>query len=144
MTGRHGLGALLVAAAIAVAACSGSGGTPAPATPAAPAASPSAAAAGSAAPQSGTAKCEVGGTAATTTEIKNFSFQSGLTVKAGEAITFTNGDSTAHTVTMDDGSCDTGRIEAGASATVKFDTPGTYAFHCKIHPSMKATVVVSG
>ena len=48
-----------------------------------------------------------------------------------------------HTVTADDGSFDTGKIDPGASATITVDTAGTFAYHCNFHPSMKATITVT-
>lgn len=30
-----------------------------------------------------------------------------------------------------------------ASATITFSTPGTYTYHCSVHPDMVATVVVT-
>jgi len=152
MIDRTRLGAMLVVAAMALAACSGSAATPgaatvAPATQAATPASQAPATAPASAPASASAAvaCTVGsGSAATTAEIRNFAFPAGLTVKAGGSITFTNADSAPHTVTMEDGSCDAGRISSGSSATITFTAPGTYAFHCAIHTSMKGTVVVTG
>ena len=148
MIDRTRLGATLVVAAMALAACSGSAATPGAATvaPATQAATPASQAPASApASASAAGACTVGsGSAATTAEIRNFAFPAGLTVKAGGSITFTNADSAPHTVTMDDGSCDAGRISSGSSATITFTAPGTYAFHCAIHTSMKGTVVVTG
>ena len=66
-----------------------------------------------------------------------------ITVKAGTIVTFTNDDTTAHTVTSDDGTFDTGTIAAGDSLTLPFDEPGTFAYHCEIHPSMTGTVIVT-
>jgi len=65
------------------------------------------------------------------------------TVAAGTTVTFTNKDLTSHSATADDGtSFDTGLIGQNESATVTFDTPGTYTYHCTPHPTMKATIVV--
>jgi plastocyanin len=75
--------------------------------------------------------------------IQNFAFApQSLEIAAGTTVTWTNTDSTTHTATADDNSWDTGDIAPGASASVTFDTPGTYTYHCSIHPSMTATVVV--
>lgn len=66
-----------------------------------------------------------------------------LTVKAGTTVTFTNKDLTSHSATASDGvSFDTGLIGQNESATVTFDKPGTYAYYCSVHPSMKGTIVV--
>ena len=132
MTRRLGPGAAALAAALFAAACAG-GGTPAPA-----ASQPAAASAAS-----GAAGCQVvpGGTG-TAAEIKSFTFPTGVSVKAGESVAWTNGDSASHTVTFDDGTCSSGQIPAGTTVVVQYDTPGTHAFHCEIHASMKGTIVV--
>jgi plastocyanin len=82
-----------------------------------------------------------GGTAVT---ISNFAFQpASLQITAGSSVTWTNQDSTAHTVTSDSGAFDSGALAPGASFTQMFMTPGTYTYHCQIHPFMTATIVVS-
>jgi len=43
---------------------------------------------------------------------------------------------------MDDGSCDTDTINANASAMLVFNAPGTYTYHCKIHPGQMKDVTV--
>ena len=76
--------------------------------------------------------------------IKDFAFgPAELSVAAGTTVTFVNNDATAHTATADDGSWDAGQIAPGESATVTLDTAGTFAYHCMIHPSMKATLTVT-
>jgi plastocyanin len=47
----------------------------------------------------------------------------------------------AHTVTADDGSFDSGKKTDGEFHH-KFDKPGTYGYHCSIHPDMKGMVTV--
>lgn len=79
----------------------------------------------------------------TTITISGFAFPESTTVAAGSTITITNEDSDEHSFTADDGSSFDTDIEAGESADVTApSTPGTYAFHCKYHSSMKATLVV--
>lgn len=63
-----------------------------------------------------------------------------LTVKAGTAVAFMNEDGAPHTATGD--GWDTGRLNRGDSTEIAFDTPGTYAYACAIHPSMKGTIIV--
>ena len=48
-----------------------------------------------------------------------------------------------HNITADDGSFTSGELVAGASYSATFDTPGTYGYHCSIHPTMKGTVTVT-
>ena len=66
-----------------------------------------------------------------------------VALPAGQTVTFTNEDGVSHTVTLDDGSCDTGPISGGASAGLTFSAAGSYPFHCAIHPSMTGTIEVS-
>jgi plastocyanin len=70
-----------------------------------------------------------------------------LTIKAGTTVTWKNTTAAAHTVTSDDGkSFDSGSANpiAPQSGTFSFTftTAGTFAYHCAIHPFMKATIVV--
>jgi plastocyanin len=67
-----------------------------------------------------------------------------LTVQAGQALRFTNSGKIAHTATQSQGAFDTGFLKAGESATLRFDTPGTFAFFCQPHPWMQGTIVVEG
>lgn len=77
-------------------------------------------------------------------DIKGFKFTAPASVKAGAKVEVRNEDSTAHTVTADDGSFDAGEIAAsGEGSFTAPSAPGTYAFHCNIHPSMKAELVVT-
>lgn len=64
-----------------------------------------------------------------------------LTVAVGTTVTWGNNDSTTHTTTSDAAGWNA-TFNAGATTTVKFDTPGTFAYHCTIHPFMKGTIVV--
>ena len=65
-----------------------------------------------------------------------------VTIQVGDSVTWTNADSVAHTATAGDGSFDTGSIANGDSETVTFDTAGTFAYICSIHPQMTGSVVV--
>lgn len=75
--------------------------------------------------------------------IQDFAFQPRtVTVGVGDSVTWTNQDGVGHTATADDGSFDTDTIAAGSSASVTFDSAGSFPYHCEIHPSMTGTVVV--
>ena len=77
--------------------------------------------------------------------IANFAFDPAtVTMNVGDSVTWNNQDGTAHTATAGDGSFNTGNIAAGGSATVTFDTAGTFAYACSIHPQMSGSVVVQG
>ncbi|HEX2851015.1 MAG TPA: cupredoxin domain-containing protein [Acidimicrobiales bacterium] len=72
---------------------------------------------------------------------KGFAF-SGATVKAGATVKVVNQDGTAHTVTADDGSFDVRVDGNGTGSFTAPSKPGTYPFHCSIHPSMHGTLTV--
>ena len=75
--------------------------------------------------------------------IVDFSFQpTPLRVSPGTRVVFSNQDSTAHTATQNGGGFDTGTIRPGKSAAVSFKRPGTFLFHCTLHPFMKGKIVV--
>ena len=75
--------------------------------------------------------------------MSNLSFSpASLTVSTGTTVTWTNKDTVAHTVTSDTGSFDSGNMAPKATFSFKFNTAGTFAYHCSLHPSMKGTVTV--
>ena len=65
-----------------------------------------------------------------------------LTVKVGSTVTWTNNDTAGHTVTADDGSFGSKTLAAGDAFSHLMDRAGTYSYHCAIHSSMTATIVV--
>ncbi len=79
-------------------------------------------------------------------DISNFSFQpSSLKVSAGTKVTWTNRDSVQHTVTSDQqGLFDSGPLAPGQKFSFGFDAPGSYKYHCSLHPSMQGMIVVTG
>ena len=126
-TMRRLVGPLLLVAAVAIiaAACNGTG----PSAYGAPASTATATAAAA--------------TATNAATIKGFSFQPEvLKVKVGAKVTWTNDDTVAHTVTADTNSFASGNLQPGGSFSFAFIRPGTYAYHCSIHPSMHGSVVV--
>jgi plastocyanin len=147
------LGLLLVGAitTLALAACGGTA-TPSPASSAATAPSVAASTAPSVAASAGgsaaAAACTTapaGGTAKVTVTIKDFSFSpEPVQAKVGDVIAWTNSGNVSHTATLDDNSCSTDTLASGATGSLVFSAPGTYAYHCKIHPTqMKGTIQVT-
>jgi plastocyanin len=71
---------------------------------------------------------------------------SSLSIKAGTTVTWTDKTDAPHTVTSDAGdpAAFNGSL-GGNGATFKFTftTPGTYNYHCNIHPYMTATITVT-
>jgi plastocyanin len=85
-----------------------------------------------------------GGGGAAQITIKDFSFTVTGSVTAGSTVTIKNDGASTHTVTADKGEFNTGNIASGSTMT--FTAPskaGDYAFHCNIHPTMKATLKVT-
>jgi len=111
-------------------------------TPDAPALAPLPGAPATAAPDAGSAAADgAAATMAADVTIQSFAYSPAVVrVRAGGAVTWTNNDSAVHTATGT--GFDTGRLARGQSATVTFDTPGTYDYRCTPHPAMRAVVIV--
>lgn len=75
--------------------------------------------------------------------IDNYTFKPAtITVPVGATVTWKNLDDDPHTATADDGSFNSKGLAQGDSFSFRFTKPGTYVYHCTVHPFMKATVVV--
>jgi plastocyanin len=67
-----------------------------------------------------------------------------VTVKPGTKVTWINTGAVVHTVTADDAKTfDSGNMPSNASFSFTPTTPGTFSYHCKQHPWMKAALVVA-
>jgi plastocyanin len=66
-----------------------------------------------------------------------------ITVAANTTITWTNKDAIAHTVTSDTKLFDSGSIGANGTYSHTFATAGTFSYHCTVHPTMTASVIVN-
>lgn len=78
--------------------------------------------------------------------IDNFNFSpSTITVKKGSTVTWTNHDSVAHTVQETDGKDGpmSSNVATNQSYSFTYNTVGTFAYHCSIHPDMTGTVTVT-
>lgn len=92
------------------------------------------------------AKAEVSASnpATHTVIIKQMGFQTAqLDVKPGDVVEWKNEDIFAHTATADNGSFDSGLISPGQSWKTVVKGAGTIGYHCRPHPNMTATLVVS-
>ena len=85
-----------------------------------------------------------------TVEVTEFAYSpSAEDVTAGETLTWKNEGTANHTVTPEkaaDGSSpfDSTQLEPGETFVQTFNTPGTYAYFCSIHPDrMSGTIVVA-
>ncbi len=79
--------------------------------------------------------------------IMNNSFRPAeIKVKAGAYIGWSNYDSWKHKIVADDKSFWTAELEpyrgSASGTSMKFKTPGTFTYHCTIHPEMEGKIVV--
>jgi plastocyanin len=136
------LARIIFAAAFALSACGG-GAAPSPAS--SPASSPAPVASPVASSPAGAC---AESTAPTTIEatVRDYAFgPEPIKAKVGDVITWTNAGPNEHTATLDDGSCGTDNLNTGDAGSLTFSAPGTYAYHCEVHPArMKGTIEVSG
>lgn len=88
----------------------------------------------------------VSATAAAATQSVDVQFAafapSQLDVLPGETVEWTNMSPRLHTVTSDSGAFGSDALEPGATFAQRFDTTGSYAYHCTIHPAMTGEVDV--
>ena len=76
--------------------------------------------------------------------IEGFAFVPGtIEIKVGTTITWTNNDSAPHTVTANDRSFDSGRMEQGQTFSFTFEEAGSFDYFCEYHPGMSGTIVVT-
>ncbi|MDF3149288.1 MULTISPECIES: plastocyanin/azurin family copper-binding protein [unclassified Streptomyces] len=67
-----------------------------------------------------------------------------LTITAGSTVTWTNQDTAPHDVktTSAPAAFHSPMLNKGGSWSFTFNTPGTYAYYCTVHPNMTARIVV--
>jgi plastocyanin len=77
----------------------------------------------------------------------NFTFNpDNVTVKVGTSVRWVNQANLPHTVTSDAGAplaWDSPVLQTGAHFDLTLTTPGTYHYHCALHATMKATLIVT-
>jgi|SRR5215472_13408057 len=67
-----------------------------------------------------------------------------LTIKAGTEVVWTNSSDAPHTVTSDTSAFTASNdIAKNQTFMMIFTTPGTFKYHCSIHPYMMATITVT-
>jgi len=75
--------------------------------------------------------------------IQDFKFTpSTVTVPVGTTVTWSNHDDQIHTVTTDDGRLRSAALSHDEQFSYAFTVPGTYAYHCALHPHMTARTIV--
>jgi plastocyanin len=82
-------------------------------------------------------------------KIVDFGFQApALTVRLGTSVSWSNTGAAEHSVTSTSvgtattAAWDSGKLASGQVFSHTFDTPGTFAYHCTVHPSMTGTITV--
>ena len=66
-----------------------------------------------------------------------------LTVPVGTEVVWMNQDNVRHTVTSDDNSTFASSLLGGGDTfSHRFDEPGIFPYHCSVHPTMTAKVLV--
>jgi plastocyanin len=63
-------------------------------------------------------------------------------ITVGAPVTWTNTTGVPHTATADGGAFDTSIVNPGQGSTITFSAPGSYPYHCSIHPDMHGTILV--
>jgi len=82
-------------------------------------------------------------TAAAKVAIQNFAFvPDTVRIKAGSSVEWTNLDSAPHTATELANVFDSGSLATNQKFDFKFNTAGTFTYHCLIHSMMTNAVVV--
>jgi plastocyanin len=77
-------------------------------------------------------------------KIANFDFgPATITVPAGSSVTWVNNDDDAHSVVADNHAFHSAPLDTGESFSFTFAAPGTYIYHCGLHPQMIGKVVVT-
>jgi len=76
-------------------------------------------------------------------EIRNFHFMPAtLTVTAGTTVTWTNDDSSPHTVTDKSRVLHSAALDTKDTYSFTFTAPGEYTYGCTFHPMMTGKIVV--
>ena len=82
-------------------------------------------------------------TAHANVDISGFAFvPQTLSVSPGTTVTWTNNDSSSHTIASNDNLFQSGNLAKGATFSHTFAQKGTFNYHCSIHPSMTGKVIV--
>jgi plastocyanin len=75
--------------------------------------------------------------------MQNLAFEPAtLKIRAETVVTWRNDDSMSHTVTARDGSFESSTMSHGGTFSFTFTQKGTFEYYCKIHPSMKGSIIV--
>ncbi len=74
----------------------------------------------------------------------DFAYQpSTIAISVGDPVSWTNHDSAPHAVSFDTIPVASPILVQGGVFAHTFTAPGTFAYHCQLHPAMRATVTVT-
>jgi plastocyanin len=62
---------------------------------------------------------------------------------SGGTVVWVNNDGTVHDLEDDTALWDSGDLSRNETFSFKYTAPGTYTYHCSIHPGMVGTVVIN-
>jgi plastocyanin len=67
-----------------------------------------------------------------------------ITISVGGSVTWVNHDSDVHSIAADDvpPTFKSGGLDTDDKFTFVFTKPGTYAYHCSLHPHMTGKIIV--
>ncbi len=82
-----------------------------------------------------------GASTLTTTAFSPNPFTESMATKA--TVIWANKDGITHHVVSDAPLFDSGNMSSETTYTFTFTTPGTYTYHCSIHPNMVGTIVIN-
>ena len=75
--------------------------------------------------------------------IQNFRFDPPtIAVPVGATVTWTNRDEEIHSLVSPQGGFSSTALDSDQQFAFRFEKPGTYEYHCGLHPQMTGTVVV--
>jgi len=76
-------------------------------------------------------------------DIADFTFApSNVSVPVGARVTWINRDSAPHDATANEAGWATDTLNDGDSGTIEFTEPGSFEYHCSIHPYMRGVISV--
>ncbi len=82
---------------------------------------------------------------ASTVQIENYQFlPNTLTIPVGASVTWINRDGDVHTVAADDTpqTFKSAGLDTDDKFSFTFTKPGTYSYHCSVHPHMTGKIIV--
>ena len=93
-------------------------------------------------PPAGDVSITSGAASKTTTAFSPNPYTRSLASSSGGEVTWVNVDGTVHDLEDDTGLWDSGDMSTNETFSFTFTAPGTYTYHCSIHPGMVGTIQI--